>query len=45
MNKDNSQCIGVIAMNLEDGSIHRFHANNTILATGYVVYSVLMKNI
>lgn len=34
MNENNSQCIGVIAMNLEDGSLHRFHANNTILATG-----------
>lgn len=35
MNKDNTQCIGVIAMNLEDGSLHRFRANNTVLATGY----------
>ncbi|CAF3958981.1 unnamed protein product, partial [Rotaria magnacalcarata] len=34
MNKDNTQCIGVIAMNLEDGSLHRFHANNTVIATG-----------
>lgn len=34
MNKDNTQCIGVLAMNLEDGSLHRFRANNTVLATG-----------
>merc|ERR1712226_775710 len=27
-------CIGVIAMNMEDGSLHRFNANNTVLATG-----------
>merc|ERR1712131_451010 len=26
--------MGVIAMNLEDGSIHRFRATNTVLATG-----------
>merc|ERR1711959_764098 len=28
------QCIGVIALNMEDGTIHRFHAKNTVLATG-----------
>uniref|UniRef100_A0A182PVF3 Succinate dehydrogenase [ubiquinone] flavoprotein subunit, mitochondrial n=1 Tax=Anopheles epiroticus TaxID=199890 RepID=A0A182PVF3_9DIPT len=28
------ECVGVIAMNLEDGSIHRFRAKNTVLATG-----------
>eukprot|EP01029_Cantina_marsupialis_P024030 TRINITY_DN6086_c0_g1_i2.p1 TRINITY_DN6086_c0_g1~~TRINITY_DN6086_c0_g1_i2.p1 ORF type:complete len:633 (-),score=199.22 TRINITY_DN6086_c0_g1_i2:490-2388(-) len=27
-------CVGVVAMSMEDGTIHRFHANNTILATG-----------
>ena len=27
-------CKGIIAMCLEDGSIHRFNANNTVLATG-----------
>lgn len=31
---DNDRCVGVIAMNLEDGSIHRFRALNTVLATG-----------
>jgi len=31
--KDN-KCIGVIALCLEDGSIHRFSANNTVIATG-----------
>ena len=34
MTPDKSRCIGVIAMNMEDGSIHRFRANNTVLATG-----------
>lgn len=27
-------CRGIVAMSLEDGSIHRFRANRTILATG-----------
>jgi succinate dehydrogenase (ubiquinone) flavoprotein subunit len=27
-------CVGVVAMNMEDGSIHRFRAKNTVLATG-----------
>ncbi|MEX0695953.1 MAG: succinate dehydrogenase flavoprotein subunit [Dongiaceae bacterium] len=31
---DEGHCRGVVAMNLEDGSIHRFRANMTILATG-----------
>ncbi|KAK4336713.1 hypothetical protein RND71_043557 [Anisodus tanguticus] len=31
---ENGQCKGIIAMCLEDGSIHRFNANNTVLATG-----------
>ena len=31
---ENNVCKGIIAMCLEDGSIHRFNANNTILATG-----------
>ena len=31
---DNGACRGVIAMNMEDGSIHRFRAHQTILATG-----------
>jgi len=34
MTPDNSQCVGVIAINLEDGTLHRFRANNTVLATG-----------
>jgi len=28
------QCIGVIALNMEDGTIHRIRAKNTVLATG-----------
>merc|ERR1719487_3121020 len=28
------RCIGVICLNMEDGTIHRIRANNTILATG-----------
>ena len=31
---ENGACKGIIAMCLEDGSIHRFNANNTVLATG-----------
>ena len=31
---DEGRCRGVVAMNLDDGSIHRFSANMTILATG-----------
>jgi len=31
---EDGECRGVIALNLEDGTIHRFHSKNTILATG-----------
>ncbi|KAL4098860.1 hypothetical protein QTP88_023379 [Uroleucon formosanum] len=31
---DKGQCVGVIALCLEDGTIHRFRAKNTVLATG-----------
>ena len=31
---DGKKCIGVIALCLEDGTIHRFSANNTVIATG-----------
>src|SRR5690606_10435601 len=31
---NDGECVGVLAMCLEDGSLHRFHAKNTILATG-----------
>lgn len=31
---DKGSCVGVIAMNMEDGSIHRFRSTNTVLATG-----------
>jgi succinate dehydrogenase / fumarate reductase flavoprotein subunit len=31
---DDGVCRGVIAWNLEDGSIHRFHAHMVVLATG-----------
>ncbi|MFO1120946.1 MAG: succinate dehydrogenase flavoprotein subunit [Hyphomicrobiales bacterium] len=31
---DNGACRGLMAMSLEDGSIHRFRAHQTILATG-----------
>ena len=33
---ENGQCKGVVAISLEDGNIHRFRANNTVLATGYI---------
>jgi len=28
------RCLGVLALNLEDGSLHRIKANNTVIATG-----------
>ncbi len=31
---DEGACVGALALNLEDGSIHRFGAQNTVLATG-----------
>jgi succinate dehydrogenase / fumarate reductase flavoprotein subunit len=31
---DEGQCVGVMAWNLDDGSLHRFHAQQTVLATG-----------
>lgn len=31
---DDGQCLGVMAWNLDDGTIHRFRAHQTILATG-----------
>jgi len=31
---DGGECVGVIAFCMEDGSIHRFRAKNTVLATG-----------
>lgn len=34
MMDDDGACTGVIALNMEDGSIHRFRAQNTCLATG-----------
>ena len=38
---DNGKCVGVIALCLEDGSLHRFKAKNTVIATGYAsLYSV-----
>uniref|UniRef100_A0A1B0B4C6 Succinate dehydrogenase [ubiquinone] flavoprotein subunit, mitochondrial n=1 Tax=Glossina palpalis gambiensis TaxID=67801 RepID=A0A1B0B4C6_9MUSC len=31
---ENNECRGVIALNLEDGTLHRFRARSTVLATG-----------
>jgi len=31
---DNGACVGIMALNMEDGSIHRIKAKNTVLATG-----------
>merc|ERR1712195_458111 len=31
---DSNACVGVMALDMEDGSIHRFKAKNTVLATG-----------
>ena len=34
MSEDGEECVGVIALNMEDGTIHRIRAKNTVLATG-----------
>ena len=31
---EGEECHGVIALNMEDGTMHRFRAKNTVLATG-----------
>jgi succinate dehydrogenase / fumarate reductase, flavoprotein subunit len=31
---DDGQCLGVMAWNLDDGTVHRFRAQQTVLATG-----------
>ncbi|ALC41853.1 SdhA [Drosophila busckii] len=31
---EQGECRGVLALNLEDGSLHRFRAQNTVIATG-----------
>lgn len=31
---ENGECRGIIALNLEDGSLHRFRSHQTVLATG-----------
>ena len=31
---ENGACVGVIAMNMEDGTLHRFRSHKTVLATG-----------
>lgn len=31
---DNGECVGVMAWNLDDGTIHRFRAHKVVLATG-----------
>ncbi len=31
---ENGECKGVIALCMEDGSIHRFRSQNTVIATG-----------
>lgn len=37
---EEGECRGVIALNLEDGTLHRFKAKNTVLATGLVCYEI-----
>lgn len=32
---EGGECRGVLALNLEDGTLHRFRSKNTVLATGY----------
>jgi len=34
MSDDGKECVGVICLNMEDGTIHRIRAKNTVLAAG-----------
>jgi len=34
MSEDGTECVGVLVLNMEDGSVHRIRAKNTVLATG-----------
>lgn len=34
MMNDDGECVGMTCLNMEDGTIHRIHAKNTVLATG-----------
>jgi len=34
MSDDGKECVGIIALNMEDGTLHRIRAKNTVLATG-----------
>lgn len=34
MDPDSGECVGVLALCMEDGTIHRFRAHQTVLATG-----------
>ena len=34
MNNDNTSCVGALVTNMEDGSLHKINAKNTIIATG-----------
>ncbi len=34
MMDEEGRCLGVMAWNLDDGTLHRFHAHQTVLATG-----------
>lgn len=33
---EGGECVGVLALCLDDGKIHRFKSKNTVLATGWV---------
>jgi succinate dehydrogenase (ubiquinone) flavoprotein subunit len=34
MDETTGACVGVMALNMEDGTLHRIHAKNTVIATG-----------
>uniref|UniRef100_A0A8C7RVT8 Succinate dehydrogenase [ubiquinone] flavoprotein subunit, mitochondrial n=1 Tax=Oncorhynchus mykiss TaxID=8022 RepID=A0A8C7RVT8_ONCMY len=38
---EDGECRGVIALCMEDGSIHRFRSNNTVIATGNLLISII----
>ena len=35
---EGNECRGVIALNMEDGTFHRFRAHQTVLCTGYFFF-------
>lgn len=37
---EGNECRGIIALSLEDGTLHRFRAHQTILCTGVCIFFI-----